>query len=178
MENSELPKRVRDFRIKKGLSQEELANKTGLSLRTIQRIENGESIPRGDTFKKIAIALQVSPEEIIDWQIQEDDNIITLLNLSQLGFIFFPWIGIIVPMIIWINQKDKIKNVDSIGKVILNYQISWNILLFGMLIASFIISPLIVIIWYLYNFILVIINTRRYIKKKQVIYKPTFKILQ
>jgi transcriptional regulator with XRE-family HTH domain len=43
MENLELQKRVKDLRIKQGLSQEELADKTGLSLRTIQRIENRES---------------------------------------------------------------------------------------------------------------------------------------
>jgi transcriptional regulator with XRE-family HTH domain len=48
-------KKVKDLRTKQGLSQEELAEKTGLSLRTIQRIENGESIPRGDTLKRLSV---------------------------------------------------------------------------------------------------------------------------
>jgi transcriptional regulator with XRE-family HTH domain len=52
MENLELQKRVKELRIKKGLSQEELADNTALSLRTIQRIENKETVPRGDTLKK------------------------------------------------------------------------------------------------------------------------------
>ena len=85
MENLELQKRVKDLRIKQGLSQEELADKTGLSLRTIQRIENGESVPRSDTLKRIAIALKVSPDEVIEWREQEDKNILIIMNLSQLG---------------------------------------------------------------------------------------------
>ena len=66
MENSELQKRVKELRIRKGFSQEELADKSGLSLRTIQRMENGDTYPRGDTLKRLAIALQVSPDKIID----------------------------------------------------------------------------------------------------------------
>jgi transcriptional regulator with XRE-family HTH domain len=100
MENSELQKRVKELRIKQGLSQEELAEKTGLSLRTIQRIENGESIPRGDTLKRLSIALQSTPDDLIDWQIQEDNNILKILSLSQLGFLAFPILGIIIPLAI------------------------------------------------------------------------------
>ncbi len=47
MERSDLAKRVKELRTKKGLSQEQLAEASGLSLRTIQRIENGETLPRG-----------------------------------------------------------------------------------------------------------------------------------
>jgi len=71
MENLELQKRVKDSRIRQGLSQDDLADKSGLSVRTIQRIENGESTPRGYTLKRLSIALQSSPDNLIDWQIQE-----------------------------------------------------------------------------------------------------------
>jgi len=37
--------KIRDLRIKKGMTQEELAEKTELSVRTIQRIESGEVDP-------------------------------------------------------------------------------------------------------------------------------------
>lgn len=37
---------IKELRIKKGMTQEELAEKTELSARTIQRIENGEVDPR------------------------------------------------------------------------------------------------------------------------------------
>jgi DNA-binding XRE family transcriptional regulator len=49
MGNSIISARIKETRIDKKLSQEELSEKSGLSLRTIQRLENGESVPRGDT---------------------------------------------------------------------------------------------------------------------------------
>ena len=39
--------RIKELRKQKGMSQEFLSEESGLSLRTIQRIENGESSPRG-----------------------------------------------------------------------------------------------------------------------------------
>ena len=42
------------------MSQETLAEESGLSRRTIQRIELGESNPNGDSLKRLAEALQVN----------------------------------------------------------------------------------------------------------------------
>ena len=47
----------------KGLSQELLAENCGISLRTIQRIENNKSKPRPYTLKVIADALNMQIEE-------------------------------------------------------------------------------------------------------------------
>ena len=57
MNNLNLALRVKELRNRKGFSQETLAEESSLSLRTIQRIENNESIPRGDTLKRLANAL-------------------------------------------------------------------------------------------------------------------------
>ena len=192
MKNFELQKRVRAQRIKKGISQEELADQSRLSLRTIQRIENGETAPRGDTLKRLAVALQVSPEELIDWQLQEDNNLLTVLNLSQLGFLAFPLLGVIIPLIIWILHKNKIKNVDPVGQSILNFQISWSLFLFSAYALGLLIiviqrevSPLlfhayIIIVGglYLYNLILIINNTIGYTKRNKVWYFPAIKFLR
>ena len=51
MKNLELSKKIKELRTRKGLSQEELSEEAGLSLRTIQRIENGETEPRSDSLK-------------------------------------------------------------------------------------------------------------------------------
>ena len=48
MDNSYLALRVKELRNQKGISQEFLAEESGLSLRTIQRIEKGESNPTGE----------------------------------------------------------------------------------------------------------------------------------
>ena len=191
MENSELQKRVKELRIKQGLSQEELADKTGLSLRTIQRIENGESIPRGDTLKRLSIALQSTPDDLIDWQIQEDNNILKILSLSQLGFLAFPILGIIIPLAIWILKKDKIKYVDSLGKSILNFQITWTLFLFCFYLL-FAISKILhlglipfsmftIIIFigglYAYNLIIIIRNTILVNRISRVKYGPAIRFL-
>ena len=47
----------------------------------------------------MAIALDTSPDEIIDWKIQEDQNYLTLMSISALGFLFFPLLGIIIALI-------------------------------------------------------------------------------
>lgn len=58
MSNKEFNNRIKELREKKGLSQEELANLSGLSLRTIQRIERNETNPLGDTKRKILKILE------------------------------------------------------------------------------------------------------------------------
>lgn len=59
MGNSIISARIKEIRIDKKLSQEELGEKSGLSIRTIQRLENGESVPRGDTLKRLTNALEL-----------------------------------------------------------------------------------------------------------------------
>lgn len=130
MKNNELAQRLKTLRNRKGFSQEELSEKAGLSLRTIQRIENGETEPRGDSLKRLALAFDVPLDEIVDWTIQEDNGFVSSLNLSALSFIVFPLLGILVPLIIWISKKDKIKKVNEVAKDLLNFQITWTMIFF------------------------------------------------
>ncbi|MDH5368319.1 MAG: helix-turn-helix domain-containing protein [Cyclobacteriaceae bacterium] len=191
MKNEEQSKRIKEYRNRRGFSQEELSEESGLSLRTIQRIENGETVPHGDSLRKLAIALQVTPDEIIDWQIQEDSSLIIMLNLSQLGFLAFPLLGILMPLAIWILRKDKIKNVNSVGKSILNFQISWTLSLFvlnilmaiGALLLfrnvkdAIISITIMTFLFYIFNVITIIKNTISYNKKNMVSYRPAFNFL-
>ncbi len=50
---------IKQKRIEKGWSQQDLANKTKLSLRTIQRIENGETQPREVTIHLLSQVLEL-----------------------------------------------------------------------------------------------------------------------
>ena len=190
--HTDFQRRLREQRARKGLSQEELAEQAGLSLRTIQRIENGETAPRGDTLKRIAAALKVSPDELIDWQVQEDNNVVTVLNLSQLGFLAFPLLGVIIPLIIWILKKDTIRDVDAVGQSILNFQISWNLLLFSIYAAGLLIIFIRQFVYpalffsffivmgmiYLYNIYQILANTLRYKRTGGVRYRPAFALLK
>ena len=74
MANTELSKRIKELRFKRGMSQDQLADISWLSLRTVQRVESVQNIPRVDTLSRLASALQVSTEEIVELQNLENDH--------------------------------------------------------------------------------------------------------
>ncbi|MBT3422283.1 MAG: helix-turn-helix domain-containing protein [Bacteroidetes bacterium] len=199
MKNNVLAKRVKELRMRNGYSQEELSDLSGLSLRTIQRIEGGENEPRGDSLKRLSNVFNVTPETLTDWTIKVDIGYLTNLNLASLTFIFFPLLGILVPLIMWISKKDTISHVKLLGKQIMNFQITWTILFF---LGYFIIvlnlannanplntfSPEILVtnlkriilfigIMYLFNITMIIINTVRIANEKDAKYFPKISFL-
>lgn len=56
--------RVKDFRKEKGLSQEELAEKVKVDVRTIVAIETGKRNPTLNTINKITKAVNISIKEL------------------------------------------------------------------------------------------------------------------
>ena len=59
---------VRRLRERRALSQRELAARAKLSVTTINRIESGLHRPMPRTVRKLAEALGVTPEELLDEQ--------------------------------------------------------------------------------------------------------------
>ena len=55
---------------------------------------------------------------------REDRQLLMLTHLSQLLDLVTGIGGFIVPLIIWLTQKDKVLGMDTHGKMILNFQIS------------------------------------------------------
>ncbi|HEX8736333.1 MAG TPA: DUF4870 domain-containing protein [Pyrinomonadaceae bacterium] len=67
------------------------------------------------------------------------------LHLSQLAnIILFP-VGIIVPIIIWQTQKDKIPALDAHGKMVTNFMISMTIYGFVTFILMFVLVGLLLL---------------------------------
>lgn len=82
------------FREKLNLTQEELAEKSGLSVRTIQRIESGAN-PKGYTLRKLAQALGINENELLEAREIQEENLedimlLKLINLSSLPLTFIP----------------------------------------------------------------------------------------
>lgn len=191
---------VKRFRINRGYSQEKLAEESELSLRTVQRVENGETDPRGDTLTRLAQALEVTPDDLLEWNRREDTTYLTVLNASALSFLLFPLLGIILPLILWITKRDQIKKVDEMGKQLLNFQITWTILLFGsgllymiwqqyvvfsatkvsFSMYSDVILPIYITfgILYLLNFLTITINTIRAGKGRETWYYPRINFIR
>ena len=63
--------KLRAIRDRLFVTQEELAERTGMSRATISRIESGQQRPRISTVRKLAAALGVTPETLIDWSDEE-----------------------------------------------------------------------------------------------------------
>jgi transcriptional regulator with XRE-family HTH domain len=61
-----LGSRVAQLRVQKGWSQERLARRTRLSLRTINRVERGDVEGHIGTIAKIAKALGVTVDELLN----------------------------------------------------------------------------------------------------------------
>jgi len=127
---NEIGKKIREVRKKKGLSQEELAESAKVNLRTIQRIENNESEPRGKTLNLICEVLNINAEDILDYGKQTDKNYLIIFHLSVIVFLAMPVGNIIVPLILWMNKRDKIIGLKKIGANLLNFQIVWSVLTF------------------------------------------------
>lgn len=68
-----------------------------------------------------------------------DNQLLVLTHLSQLLTYVTGVGGLIVPLIIWVTQKDKVADMDEHGKAIVNFQIS-------MLLYTFIAIPAILLL--------------------------------
>jgi len=69
---------------------------------------------------------------------KQDNQTIVIMHLSQLATFMIAFGSILIPLMIWLTQKEKIKDLDAHGKQILNFQ-------FSLLIYSFICIPLVFI---------------------------------
>ena len=73
-------KKISEARKSKGLTQEELAESSKINIRTIQRIENDENIPRGKTLSSILEVLEIDPEDLQKIENQEKKkNYLTII---------------------------------------------------------------------------------------------------
>ena len=57
--------KLKDLRIERALTQEELAQKAGIGKNTINRMERNITEPRPSTLRKLAGALNVDPAELV-----------------------------------------------------------------------------------------------------------------
>ncbi len=118
--------RLKTIREKLNITQEELAEKSGISVRTIQRIEAGTE-PKGYTLKSLAKALEIEEKSLLpeqDETIESDLGVLKLINFSALPFTIIPPLNIIVPLIVMFVKKE----FNAITKQLVTIQIVWTIL--------------------------------------------------
>jgi len=124
---------LKKIRETKNLTQEELAEKSGISVRTIQRIEAG-TIPKGYTLKTLAKSLEVPEKDLLISEplkeeitvdevilVAETENdspfnsgLIKLINLSSLPLAWLPIANFLPPLLIMLFTKEKSQIVKQI----------------------------------------------------------------
>ncbi|WP_312902190.1 helix-turn-helix domain-containing protein [Chryseobacterium taichungense] len=188
---------LRKIREIKNLTQEELAQKSGLSVRTIQRIEAGMQ-PKGYTLKTLAKNLDVSekdlwtPEIVVQQEtkveeipvVKEEDTfenfaLIKIINLSSLPLAWFPVANFIPPLLIMIFAKEK----SRMTKQIISLQIFLAILspVIFMIVVLLKLGPpsvmMTMVLLVLANIYIILRNAYEIDKKNSLYYKLNFSFL-
>lgn len=119
--------KVQILREGKNLTQSELAKKSGLSLRTVQRMEAG-NIPRGFTLKALADSLETQPQDLLPATV--NDKIVKkakYINLSVLASFLIPFGNLIFPAVLTFRSDDE--KIKEFGKDIISVQIIYTFIL-------------------------------------------------
>tara|TARA_R110002049_G_scaffold309155_1_gene517718 strand:+ start:33552 stop:33887 length:336 start_codon:yes stop_codon:yes gene_type:complete len=91
---------------------------------------------------------------------RQDNQLIVITHLSQLVTLVTGFGSLLVPLILWITQKEKVYQMDAHGKNIVNFQLSLIvycliciplILLFGLGILGLIVLGVISIVFPIIN---------------------------
>jgi len=141
-----LGNKVLSARKSKGLTQEQLAERATITVRTVQRIESNDSIPRDYTLKAIAAALNMPLEDFISvrsclrvsnehsflqdgrpTERQASCHFLQLLNLSAFSYLVVPFIHFLIPIFLLKKRKEKDDTLQTTGQRIIRQQIWWTV---------------------------------------------------
>ena len=143
---------IKEKRIQKGMTQEELAAKTDISIRTIQRIENDEVDPRTFTLQTIATVLEITYDELVTISKSDTKKEYTSNESVWIATIHFTSILLLVlpQLIIWIWKKDKINGINKHAIDSINFQLSmitYVVITIGILVIKWFIGLAIIILY-------------------------------
>ena len=91
---------------------------------------------------------------------RDDRSLIIMAHLSQLVTLLTGFGSLILPLILWVTQKDKVYQMDAHGKKIINFQLSLIvyciicvplILLFGLGLLGFLVLGIVAIVFPVIN---------------------------
>lgn len=137
-----LSNKVSEHRKKKGLTQEELASRTNVTVRTIQRIESGESQPRSFTLKAIADALEIPFETLMTEETQPElpaaplheaeraessHHFLRMFCFSCFSYLVLPYVHFLIPVKVLKKHHMLPSPVVKFAQKIIRGQIQWTI---------------------------------------------------
>ncbi|MDO5970062.1 DUF4870 domain-containing protein [Flavivirga aquimarina] len=91
---------------------------------------------------------------------RQDNQLIVMTHLSQLIILLTGFGSLLLPLVLWLTQKEKVYQMDTHGKNIINFQLSLIvyfivciplILLFGLGLLGFLILGIVSIVFPIIN---------------------------
>ncbi len=138
---------LKEHRLHLNLSQHELAEQSGVSIRTIQRIEKGSSTGSPYVIRALCKSLNIDPENLIinpeeiivhipattesvDLVKNTYDRRLKYINFSALSILCFPFLNLVLPTVFYFVFKKSLSNVrdKEAALKILSFQILWSVL--------------------------------------------------
>jgi len=119
-----LNQRIITARKAQGMTQQELATLTRTDLRTIQRIESGQSQPRAFTLKAIG---NVLPIDAPATETADSSHFLQLFCLSCFSYLVIPYVHFLVPGYLLKINKNQTPQVQAFAKKVIREQIYWVI---------------------------------------------------
>ncbi len=110
---------------------------------------------------------------------KKDRQLLILMHLSQLLDYVTGLGGIIVPLIIWLTNRDQVEGVDEQGKMILNFKLSMLIYIFISIPLFFLfgLGIVLLVIIGLISFIMPIVNAVKVSNDEQPSYPFTINFI-
>lgn len=112
----------------KGLTQDQLSEKTTVGVRTIQRIEKGEVQPHLQTVKLLAVGLDVEVSDLIVIENPNEEKVerkwMLLLHAIPFLGLIIPFGNIIFPTFLWLQKSKDNKVYDAHGKAVVSFHSS------------------------------------------------------
>ena len=150
----QLKDKIVTSRKNKGLTQEQLADLANVTVRTIQRIESGETTPRSYTLKTIAAALAVPFEELqmpsTDQSLvagsgmhaptlaggENDRHGLEMISLSCFAYIVIPFVHFLLPAYLLKRSKPLHPVAIAFARRVIRLQVAWQIVLNASMLAT------------------------------------------
>lgn len=180
MEKETLPigTRLAMQRRKLGLTQEQVQEQTGITTRTIQRIEGNKVQPQAHTLKTLAACLQLDFSALTQPLTPRTERAaappasqLALLHASSLVGLLVPFANIIAPLLFWLLKRAVHPEYDQQGRKVLNFQCTITLIGFISIVLLVLYFPVgypMILLTYLYSLIVIGLNIRNALQHRPV----------
>jgi serine-type D-Ala-D-Ala carboxypeptidase/endopeptidase len=188
LEKATVARNLRHQRRRKGLTQEQLSESSGVAIRTIQRIENAKVEPHLQTLVLLADTLDLEVHELSAMTSTEDASQgcvadrkwLLLLHLSPIVGFIIPFANLIVPLILWAYKQDDHPLYNEHGRAVVNFHLTVTLVFMAgvaLLLVLFQVGLLLIMLTSAYALALILLNARRVMKDENYSYPLSLAIM-